>query len=394
MPLSSDPASSIKIELTQGSIKFIIQTENPYFFNLATSLEPNKEYDTSIKLNLSNGSCINGKSPGLNSIKILAYDYIESSCEIEINILSLYTDASGNSIYERNKSFFKMLKDNDIKSLSIESSDLFTIPFDRIKTSKIIKQMADCFTKEESSPSHLSSSTSSTPSTPSTSSTPSNSSTPSTYNNYKKPRHRRSHGPFNAAKTEAFGGFVMGYVQKQWQQHADGESAKYGFWEDHRVVPGIRFGFCYNPQIKYGFGVNSGLNYEFYWSKTNDIEGYKGLMMEHVLSFPLHLEYRANFSKWFQLFVYGGFSFDCGVLGKMIIKDGSEEIYKNDKIYKSDDAPDWKRFNITADYGAGFRVNNLQVTAGLSRGLLDMSSSSDYTIKQNRPLHVDLTIMF
>lgn len=228
----------------------------------------------------------------------------------------------------------------------------------------------------------------------SSSSTHPSTSTSSTHYNYNKPRRRRSHGPFNAAKTEAFGGFVMGYVQKQWQQHADGESAKFGFWEDHRVVPGIRFGFCYNPQIKYGFGMNSGLNYEFYWSKTNDIEGYKGLMMEHVLSFPLHLEYRANFSKWFQLFVYGGFSFDCGVLGKMVIKDGSEEIYKNEKIYKSDDAPDWKRFNITADYGAGFRVNNLQFTAGISRGLLDMSSSSDYTIKQNRPLHVDMTIMF
>lgn len=228
----------------------------------------------------------------------------------------------------------------------------------------------------------------------SSSSTHPSTSTSSTHYNYNKPRRRRSHGPFNAAKTEAFGGFVMGYVQKQWQQHVDGESAKFGFWEGHRVVPGIRFGFCYNPQIKYGFGVNSGLNYEFYWSKTNDIEGYKGLMMEHVLSFPFHLEYRANFSKWFQLFVYGGFSFDCGVLGKMVIKDGSEEIYKNEKIYKSDDAPDWKRFNITADYGAGFRVNNLQFTAGVSRGLLDMSSSSDYTIKQNRPLHVDLTIMF
>lgn len=228
----------------------------------------------------------------------------------------------------------------------------------------------------------------------SSSSTHPSTSTSSTHYNYNKPRRRRCHGPFNAAKTEAFGGFVMGYVQKQWQQHADGESAKFGFWEGHRVVPGIRFGFCYNPQIKYGFGMNSGLNYEFYWSKTNDIEGYKGLMMEHVLSFPLHLEYRANFSKWFQLFVYGGFSFDCGVLGKMVIKDGSEEIYKNEKIYKSDDAPDWKRFNITADYGAGFRVNNLQFTAGISRGLLDMSSSSDYTIKQNRPLHVDMTIMF
>ena len=228
----------------------------------------------------------------------------------------------------------------------------------------------------------------------SSSSTHPSTSTSSTHYNYNKPRRRRSHGPFNAAKTEAFGGFVMGYVQKQWQQHTDGESAKFGFWEGHRVVPGVRFGFCYNPQIKYGFGMNSGLNYEFYWSKTNDIEGYKGLMMEHVLSFPLHLEYRANFSKWFQLFVYGGFSFDCGVLGKMVIKDGSEEIYKNEKIYKSDDAPDWKRFNITADYGAGFRVNNLQFTAGISRGLLDMSSSSDYTIKQNRPLHVDMTIMF
>ena len=168
MPLSSNPASSIKIDLTPGNIKFIIQTENPYFFDLATSLEPNKMYDLPIQLNLSNGSCIKCKSPGMNSIKILAYDYIESSCEFEINIFSLYTDASGNTPYERNESFFKMLKDNDIKSLSIDSRDLFTIPFDRIKTSKIIKQMADCFTKEESSPSHLSSSTSSTPSISST----------------------------------------------------------------------------------------------------------------------------------------------------------------------------------------------------------------------------------
>lgn len=109
----------------------------------------------------------------------------------------------------------------------------------------------------------------------SSSSTHPSTSTSSTHYNYNKPRRRRCHGPFNAAKTEAFGGFVMGYVQKQWQQHADGESAKFGFWEGHRVVPGIRFGFCYNPQIKYGFGVNYGLNYEFYWSKTNDIEGYK-----------------------------------------------------------------------------------------------------------------------
>lgn len=396
--VSINSSSNIKIEIGNSAffdgvhlLLLTLETKSSNWITLAKALDtPNIPFITfPIDIVLSNGKVIKGKTHGLNSIKF--YNFMGDDLYIsmggtpfvtfDISILSNSMEVNGSTEKEMDKNFWNLLRNHDIKQIRVRFNDelILTEEFSKIKTSEIIKQKTDYFIKDNSSPSYISSSTHSDP---------------STHNNYNKPRHRRSHGPFNAAKTEAFGGFVMGYVQKQWQQHADGESAKFGFWDGHRVVPGVRFGFCYNPQIKYGFGVNSGLNYEFYWSKTNDIEGYKGLMMEHVLSFPLHLEYRANFSKWFQLFVYGGFSFDCGVLGKMIIKDGSEEIYKNDNIYKSDDAPDWKRFNITADYGAGFRVNNLQITAGLSRGLLDMSSSSDYTIKQNRPLHLDLTIMF
>jgi hypothetical protein len=108
-------------------------------------------------------------------------------------------------------------------------------------------------------------------------------------------------------------GLSLGAVQKQWEWKTYERTAKYGAWDKYgSYLEGIQAGVRVEPLFKYGFGLNTGLFYEYYFSKSDlqtgaytDAPGIYYYVMnytEHSLCLPLHLEYRANFAKKFQFF--------------------------------------------------------------------------------------------
>lgn len=217
------------------------------------------------------------------------------------------------------------------------------------------------------------------------------SSTSTSYNHYKPRTHREFNMPFD---DQGLFGISVGYVQKQWVAKADGETTKMGFWEDTKYMSGIQAGFRIEPLFKYGFGVNTGLYYEYYHSKSKPIS-YEGTefepsIEEHSLYVPLHLEYRLNFSSKFQMFFYGGIGLDFVLSAKLNTNDENltydeEDAYENASL---------KKFNTSLEYGGGIRVYRVQLNFTLTNGLLNVYKESDTNIKQHKSLMCSLSYMF
>ena len=206
-------------------------------------------------------------------------------------------------------------------------------------------------------------------------------------------RYRKS---FNSPSDDyCVAGISIGYVQKSWSyKEVDGGKGKIGFWEGTNHIKGVQAGLRIEPLFKYGFGVNTGLYYEFYYSKSKPLvyagEEYKPTLQEHALYLPIHLEYRLHFSENFQLFFYGGIGLDYGI---------SATLNTNNEHFTYDDTnayhgSDWKKFNASLEYGGGIRIYMVQLNFSISKGLVNMSESSEYTMKQNKDLMCGLSVMF
>lgn len=123
---------------------------------------------------------------------------------------------------------------------------------------------------------------------------------------------------------------------------------------------------------------------------TYEGEEYEPTLQEHALYLPIHLEYRLNFSKNFQLFFYGGIGLDYGLSAKL--KTHNKNLnYEEDSAYE-DSA--WKKFNTSLEYGGGMRICRLQFNLTMSKGLINMSEDPVYKIKQNKNLMCSLSVMF
>lgn len=189
-------------------------------------------------------------------------------------------------------------------------------------------------------------------------------------------------------------GLSMGYVQKHWKVQAGKNSIRTGYWDGTEYMHGAQVGFRIEPLFKYGFGINTGVFYEFYYSKGETDyhygESYQPIFQEHALYVPFHLEYRLNFSRKFQLFFYGGASFDYGLMAK--IKTDNENLYfDDDNAYEGFLG---KRYNVSYEYGGGMRLGRVQFNFTVSRGLINMSQDRDFEIKQNKDIMGAMTIMF
>ena len=220
----------------------------------------------------------------------------------------------------------------------------------------------------------------------------------STSSGYSSRWYRR---PFNPPVDDyKIAGLSVGYVSKQWQAKAGGESIKYGIWEDSKRMNGLQVGVRVEPQFKFGFGLNTGLFYEFYYTRgetlSDDYGEYHEDVMEHSLYLPVHLEYRLNFSEAFQLFFFGGIGLDCGLAASYRMIDENDHNYDVtvDDVYGSDMFPDWKRFNASLEYGAGIRIYMVQLNFAASKGLVNMSSSDEYSVYQNKDMAFSLSYMF
>jgi hypothetical protein len=166
---------------------------------------------------------------------------------------------------------------------------------------------------------------------------------------------------FNCPKTKDTWGLTLGYVQKKM---------------DYFNLDGVQFGLRVEPLFKYGFGLNTGILLEAY---SNDIESasyndYESEFGQFALNIPLHLEYRLNFSKWFNIFVYGGAGLD-------VVTTSSFDNYA---------------FPITFDYGGGLRISHVQLNVGQSLYLGDFKNIKYFgeNIKTCQKIVVSISYMF
>lgn len=303
------------------------------------------------------------------------------------------------AINSSNLSFY--LKHQDIKKYGMETVDdikklLYCvehdIPVPLFSGTK--EQFEECFRKVSEQMSSGSTNIPHSSSSYSNSSyTGSNTSSSTSYTQSSYTYRKRSK-PFNCPNEDhPVAGFSVGYVQKQWSVKSDGEKFKVGYWDDSKFISGVQAGIRVEPLFKYGFGIDTGLYYEFYYSKskpqTSDGVEFSPSMQDHSLYLPIHAEYRLNFSDSFQAFFYGGVGFDLVVASS--IKTNSDILeYEDDDAYHS---LDFKKFNASVEFGGGLRYSCFQLNFTMSKGLLKMNNSDEIMIKQNKMM-CNLSVMF
>lgn len=215
------------------------------------------------------------------------------------------------------------------------------------------------------------------------------------YSSSNNSSHHRRHYKFNEAKDNYCVGLSAGYVQKQWVYNFDGIKEQVDVFGEDKYTHGFQFGIRVDPQFGYGFGINTGLFYEYYSDRSEDLyeEGieYHYRSVEHSLYLPVHLKYSLNFSKWFQLAFYGGIGLDCGLVGKIYLRSEGE-TYDSMNIY--DDDFDIKRFNASFEYGAAMRIRRFQLNFTISKGFVNMSGCSEYKVKQNKLMSISASVCF
>lgn len=208
--------------------------------------------------------------------------------------------------------------------------------------------------------------------------------------------YRRYRRPFNHSWDNYAGGFSVGYIQKQWtSKYDDNSTEEYGLFDDDKYYNGIQAGFRIDPQFGAGFGINSGLFYEYCWGKSDKIYDEAGSFHityeEHGLYLPLDLKFTMNFSRWFQLSFYGGVGLNYVLSGKAYARDGGKTWGTTDTFKEEDN---WSRFNAMLEYGASLRINAIQFDVTMAKGLNDWSDTKGTKITQGRPLCVSATICF
>jgi tetratricopeptide (TPR) repeat protein len=131
---------------------------------------------------------------------------------------------------------------------------------------------------------------------------------------------------FNCPKTKDTWGLTLGYT-------------------NYDYAEGVLLGLKAEPLFKYGFGLNTGINLEAcsYKNYYSD-DYYSGEFDRFAINIPLHLEYRFNFSKWFNIFCYGGLGFNA-------VTNVSFDDYS---------------LPVTFEYGGGLRISHIQFNIGRS----------------------------
>ena len=150
---------------------------------------------------------------------------------------------------------------------------------------------------------------------------------------YRAPKVQTTHIKekkcFNCPKMHDNWGLTLGYTQQT---------------IDNYSVEVLQFGLKAEPLFKYGFGLNTGLN--LVGSSENSINSqfFEYGFDSYAVNIPLHMEYRLNFSKWFNIFGYGGVGFN---------------VTTN---------PNFDNYNLpgTFEYGGGIRIGHVQFNVGSS----------------------------
>lgn len=150
---------------------------------------------------------------------------------------------------------------------------------------------------------------------------------------------------FNCPKTHDTWGLTLGYTQQT---------------IDNYPMEVVHFGLKVEPLFKYGFGLNTGINLVGSSEDLFNSQLFKYGFDSYAVNIPLHLEYRLNFSKWFNIFTYGGIGFNATT------------------------NPNFDNYSLptTFEYGGGLRIGHVQFNVGSSLylgNLRDIQNFGKYT---------------
>lgn len=181
---------------------------------------------------------------------------------------------------------------------------------------------------------------------------------------YSKSSYQRKNGCFNCPKGNISAwGLTFGYIQADYS---------------NKILDGIQIGIKLEPLFRYGLGLNFGLNYEYYNNykeflvKTNTTNYIENNIEDHKLNFNAGLEYRLNFSEWFNPYIYGGIGFDYNLATNVTTltnEVADDESYKSYELYDPYTSRNSNyRLLKYLDLGVGLRISHLQFT--VSKGTL------------------------
>jgi tetratricopeptide (TPR) repeat protein len=126
----------------------------------------------------------------------------------------------------------------------------------------------------------------------------------------------------------------------------------------------VQIGLIYEPRFKYGFGLNFGLNYEWYSDDST--------VKNNILNINADFEYLFNFSQSFNPYIYGGTSFDYGY---STVSD---------------------RFCKYIDLGAGIRIDHFRINAVKNIPWSNIKSTSGFAefFSSHRKFTISIAYMF
>ncbi len=157
---------------------------------------------------------------------------------------------------------------------------------------------------------------------------------------------------FNCPNVKYVCGITVGYVKKSFD-----------------YTEGLQVGFRIEPLFKYGFGINTGLNIEAYSTNLRSTLNGEEEFNQYTLNIPLHLEYRLNLSKWFNIFAFGGVGFDSRL--------------------------DSYNFNSSLEYGGGLRINHVQLNVSQSLLVNQISDLQDLeSLSNNKYKNLILSVSY
>lgn len=190
--------------------------------------------------------------------------------------------------------------------------------------------------------------------------------------------------PWNSPLHRYPWGISLAYTQKSFKEK---NGDKHGWWKSSGMS-GVQVGAKYNPQFDHGFGINTGIYYEYYYDTSTKCEvperfegeGYcKATLREHDLYIPIHAEYSLHLGKRFRLFVFGGLGIDYTLSASESLAKTSESNPDFEGVSHSDAYGEvgYNKFGATLEYGGGLSIEGLQVRITKGSGINNISKNGD-----------------
>ncbi|MCF0193126.1 MAG: sel1 repeat family protein [Prevotella sp.] len=222
-----------------------------------------------------------------------------------------------------------------------------------------------------------------------------------THNIIGNGKENRKKLPWNSPEYRYTVGISLGYVHKLFVTKENGNTTTHGWRKDFQI-PGIQAGVRFNPQLKHGFGFDTGVFYEFYYeptaettvpSKYGTTAPCKATFQEHDLYVPAHAEYSVHLGRKFRLFAAAGLGLNFCLSATdsyQPLEDGAFESITIKDAYAEEG---YKTFLATLEYGGGLSIETFQLRLMISKGLNSISKGSTPDTKVNK-LSVAMSLQF